>query len=44
MVALGHEVTCYNRGGHHVSGKEFDQRKDKEYKGIKLKNGFDTEF
>ena len=30
MVALGHEVTCYNRGGHHVSGKEFDQRKDAE--------------
>ena len=20
MVALGHNVTCYNRGGHHVSG------------------------
>lgn len=37
MVALGHEVTCYNRGGHHVSGKEFDQQKNKEYKGIKLK-------
>ncbi len=37
MVALGHDVTCYNRGGHHVSGKEFDQQKNKEYKGIKLK-------
>ncbi len=24
MAALGHEVTCYNRGGHHVSGAEFD--------------------
>ena len=24
MVKLGHQVTCYNRGGHHVSGKEFD--------------------
>lgn len=37
MVALGHEVTCYNRKGHHVSGKEFDEEKLKEYKGIKLK-------
>lgn len=40
MVALGHDVTCYNRGGHHVSGKEFDQQKNKEYKGIKLKTVF----
>ena len=37
MVALGHEVTCYNRKGHHVSGKEFDDEKLAEYKGIKLK-------
>ena len=21
LAALGHEVTCYNRSGHHVSGK-----------------------
>lgn len=40
MVALGHEVTCFNRGGHHVSGKEFDQQKNKEYRGIKLKTVF----
>ena len=37
MVALGHEVTCYNRGGHHVSGKEFDKKELQEYKGVKLK-------
>lgn len=37
MVKLGYEVTCYNRGGHHVSGKEFDGKKRTEYKGIKLK-------
>lgn len=37
MVAKGYEVTCYNRGGHHVSGKEFDEGKLKEYKGIQLK-------
>ena len=24
MVKAGHCVTCYNRSGHHVSGKEFD--------------------
>lgn len=24
MVALGHQVTCYNRKGHHVSGKKYD--------------------
>ncbi|NTO71428.1 glycosyltransferase family 4 protein [Enterococcus faecium] len=40
MVALGHEVTCYNRSGPHVSGKQFDQHKNKEYKGVKLKTIF----
>ena len=38
MVKQGHSVTCYNRSGHHVSGKEFDEKKLKEYKGIKLKS------
>lgn len=38
MTALGHKVTCYNRSGHHVSGKEFDTKQMTEYKGIKLKN------
>lgn len=37
MVSLGHEVTCYNRGGHHVSGKEFDSKKRTEYKGIRIR-------
>ena len=37
MVALGHEVTCYNRGGHHVSGQEFDDKKRMKDRGIKLK-------
>ena len=37
MVAMGHDVTCFNRGGHHVSGKEFDQSSLSEYKGVKLK-------
>ncbi len=37
MVQAGHTVTCLNRSGHHVSGKIFDKKRLKEYKGIKLK-------
>ncbi|WP_455720754.1 glycosyltransferase family 4 protein [Agathobacter sp.] len=37
MVEHGHEVTCYNRRGHHVSGSEYDAKILNEYKGIKLK-------
>ena len=36
MAAKGHAVTCYNRGGHHVSGKAFDAAKQKEHKGVRL--------
>ena len=32
MVERGNEVTCLNRAGHHVSGKEFDEKNKKEYK------------
>ncbi len=38
MVARGHNVTCYNRRGHHISGASFDGEKLKEYKGVRLKN------
>ena len=38
MVNLGHKVTCYNRSGHHVSGKDFDTKELKDYKGITLKS------
>lgn len=38
MAAKGHDVTLYNRGGHHVSGKEFDSQKLTEYKSVKLKS------
>lgn len=31
MAKLGHKITVYNRNGHHVSGKEFDEKKLKEY-------------
>ena len=37
MAKLGHQVTIYNRSGHHVSGKEFDAHRLKEYKGTKMK-------
>lgn len=37
MVKLGHQVTCFNRKGHHVSGSEFDANPLSEYKGVKLK-------
>ena len=37
MVKRGHAVTCYNRNGHHVGGKEFDIKKRKTYQGVRLK-------
>ena len=37
LVNRGHKVTCYNRRGHHVSGKEFDGVRLREYKGVRLK-------
>ena len=38
MAAMGHRVVCYNRGGHLVSGREFDEKKRTEYRGVVLKN------
>lgn len=37
MAALGHKVTCYNRSGHHVSGKEYDTKSIRSYKNVTLK-------
>lgn len=37
MARLGHKVTVYNRSAHHVSGREFDEKKLKKYKGIRMK-------
>jgi len=31
MIERGHSVTAYNRKGHHVSGKEFDNHNNKNY-------------
>lgn len=38
MAAMGHRVTCYNRRGHHVSGKAFDGQSRKEYRNVRLKS------
>lgn len=37
MVERGHSVTCYNRRGHHVGGKEFDGSQIREYKNVRIK-------
>ena len=37
MAAMGHEVICYNRNTHHVSGRNFDSEKLKDYKGVRMK-------
>lgn len=37
LVKEKHKVTCFNRAGHHVSGKEFDIAAGNCYQGIKLK-------
>ncbi len=37
MAALGHNVTCFNRSGHHVSGKEFDGAALTSHRGVRLK-------
>lgn len=40
MAEKGHQVTCYNRKGHHVAGAEFDAEQLKEYKGVKCVDVF----
>ena len=37
MTGLGHNVVCYNRKGHHVSGEEFDKAGERNFKGVILK-------
>lgn len=37
MAAMGHQVTCLNRAGRHVSGKEFETEARKEYRGVRIK-------
>ena len=40
MAAKGHAVTCYNRRGHNVAGAEYDEKKMKNFRGVKLKEVF----
>ena len=37
MAKAGHKVTCFNRAGRHVSGKEFNAEEVKEYKGVRIR-------
>lgn len=37
LASSGYDVTCFNRRGHHVSGKEFDKEDISSYNGIKIK-------
>ncbi len=37
LAKLGHQVICYNRRGHHVSGAEFDACAKATYRDVKLK-------
>ena len=38
MAARGHQVTCYNRRGHHVRGAQFDTDRLTEFEGVRLKS------
>lgn len=40
MAECGHDVTCFNRSGHHVSGAQYDTNSGNKYKGVKLKSVF----
>lgn len=36
MAALGHSVVVYNRGNDNIHGKAFNEKKLKEYKGVRI--------
>lgn len=38
MAKLGHNVTIYNRSGHHVSDRNYDTEKRCEYDGVKIRS------
>ncbi|MBR5021232.1 MAG: glycosyltransferase family 4 protein [Oscillospiraceae bacterium] len=38
MAALGHEVTCINRRGHHVGGRQFDAEQNDNFRGVRLRS------
>lgn len=44
LVDKGHNVVAYNRKGHHVSGNKFGkEKKQRSYKGVKIKTVFTFE-
>lgn len=44
MVRRGHSVTCFNRAGKHVSGKEFGSKSVKEWQGVKIRKVLTLDF
>lgn len=44
MVQRGHSVTCYNRRGRHIGGREFNTVCLKEYRGIRLRSVFTVDI
>ena len=36
MARMGHEVTVYNRKGHHIGGREYDTEQKERYKGVRI--------
>ena len=44
LVNKGYSVTCFNRGGQHVAGSNFDIVKCKSYMGIKIKDVFTINY
>ena len=38
MAEKGNDVTCYNRSGSHVSGKEYEVARLDEYRGIRIRH------
>lgn len=43
MAAKGHQVTCYNRKGHHICGAEYDEGQNDICQGVKIKEVFSIE-
>ena len=37
MASMGHDVICYNRGGHHVSGAQYDAQITEYLENVQLK-------
>ena len=40
LVERGYDVTCFNRRGHHISGKQYKVEKVSNYEGVKNKTVF----